>query len=153
FWNRDAEHKATIGREFNGAIMMAMKIQSERGHYDFELMDEEMKFAKEHNMKLFGAGLIYKNVSSPEWLHFTPHDCGGWSEKDLDQIIKDDITTIVHHGGDMYYAWEVVDEPVTQGHNGCWSHVFGGFQHGGQEKMIAKASQYTHEANPNIPVL
>jgi endo-1,4-beta-xylanase len=152
YWKLDPRHQQIMGREFNRAVTFPDKIQVERGHYDFELMDEEMRFAKQHNMKLFGAGLLYRNTASPEWLHFGK-SCGGWSEHEIDEIIKDDITTIVRHGGDMYYAWEVVNEPVSMGHNGCWTYLFGGYEHGGQDKMIAKASQYAHEANPNVPIL
>ena len=152
YWKREPEHQQIMGREFNRAVTFPDKIQVERGRYDFDLMDEEMKFAKAHNMKLFGAGLLYRNNASPEWLHFE-RNCGGYTEQTIEPIIKDDITTIVRHGGDMYYAWEVVDEPVSPGHNGCWSHLYGGWEHGGQAKMIAHASQYVHEANPNVPVL
>src|SRR4051812_29037188 len=40
FWKRDLEHQQIIGREFNRAVAFVNKIQAERGHYDFELMDE-----------------------------------------------------------------------------------------------------------------
>jgi endo-1,4-beta-xylanase len=148
YWKRDAEHKQIIEREFNRAVAYAVMIQSERGHFDFGFMDEEMKMAKEHNMKLFGAGLLYRSTAAPAWLHFLDRGCGGWSGKEIDQIIKEDVQTIVRHGGDIFYAWEVVNEPITPGHNGCWSYLMGG-----QDKMIAKASQYVYEANPNVPIL
>jgi endo-1,4-beta-xylanase len=147
YWNKNPEHKVIMAREFNRAVTYPVKIQSSRGHYDFQTMDEEMRFAREHNMKLFGAGLIYRNTASPEWLHFDQRNCGGWSAQELDEIIKDDVQTIVRHGGDLYYTWEVVNEPVSPGHNGCWSWIMGG-----QDKMIAKASQYVYEANPNVPI-
>jgi len=147
YWKRDPEHKVILGREFNRAAMMAMKIQDQRGHFDFDLMDELMKFAKDHNMKLFGAGLIYRNNSSPEWLHFERWDCGGWSAKELDEIIKDDVETIVRHGGDTMYTWEVANEPVSPAHNGCWARILG------QDRMIANASRYVYEANPNVPIM
>jgi endo-1,4-beta-xylanase len=149
YWKQDPEHQVIMAREFNHAAVMAMKIQDERGHYDFDLMDKEIKFAKEHNMKLFGAGLIYRNNSSPEWLHFEGRGrCGGWSAKELDEIIKDDVQTIVHHGGDAFYTWEVVNEPVTAPqHNGCWGSILG------QDQMIASASKYVYEANPNVPIM
>jgi endo-1,4-beta-xylanase len=152
YWKRDPQHQQIMGREFNRAVTFPDKLQVERGHYDFELMDEEMQFAKAHNMKLFGAGLLYRNNASPEWLHFEKN-CGGYTEQTIEPIIKEDITTIVRHGGDMYYAWEIVNEPVSPGHNGCWSHLYGGWENGGQAKMIAHASQYAHEANPNVPIL
>ena len=76
YWKKDPEHKAIMGREFNRAITFAVMIQSERGHFNFQQMDEEMNFAKEHQMKLFGAALIYRTISSPAWLHFRQPDCG-----------------------------------------------------------------------------
>lgn len=148
YWKRDPQHNQIMGREFNRAVAYAVKIQDQRGHYDFDLMDQEMKFAKEHNMKLFGAGLLYRNNAAPEWLHFSPGNCGGWSEKEIDAIIKDDVQTIVRHGGDTFYAWEVVNEPVAPSHNGCWAKLMGG-----EDRLIAKASQYVYEANPNVPIL
>jgi endo-1,4-beta-xylanase len=148
YWKRDPEHNQIMAREFNRAVSYAVMIQKERGRFDFDQMDQEIKFAKEHNMKLFGAGLIYRTNSAPEWLHFSATSCGGWSGKEIDQIIKDDVQTIVRHGGDTFYAWEVVNEPVEPWGNGCWSKLMGG-----QDKMIAKASQYVYEANPNIPIL
>ena len=114
YWKREPEHQQIMGREFNRAVTFPDKIQVERGRYDFDLMDEEMKFAKAHNMKLFGAGLLYRNNASPEWLHFE-RNCGGYTEQTIEPIIKDDITTIVRHGGDMYYAWEVVDRTGLPG--------------------------------------
>ena len=153
YWKKDPEHQQIMGREFNRAVTYPVKIQNERGHYDFELMDEEMKFAKQHNMKLYGAGLIYRTMSSPDWLHFTARSCGGFSQSEIEQIMKEDIQTIVKHGGDMYYTWDVVNEPTSRGHNGCWSVLFGGYDHGGQDRMIAKATQYAYEANPNVPLM
>ena len=153
YWLQDPRHKEIIETEFNRAVAYAVMIQRERGHYDFDFMDQEMKMARDHNMKLFGAGLIYRSTASPEWLHFMDRNCGGWSQNEIEKIMKDDIQTIVRHGGDLFYAWEVVNEPVSTGHNGCWTHIFGGYDHGGQDRMIAKASQYVYEANPNVPIL
>src|SRR5580698_10147186 len=77
FWKRDPRFGQTMGREFNTAVAYAVKIQEERGHYNFNIMDQEIEFAKQHHMKLFGAGLIYRNNAAPEWLHFSPNNCGG----------------------------------------------------------------------------
>jgi endo-1,4-beta-xylanase len=149
FWNRQPLFKPTLAREFNHAVsIVTMRLtQPQRGHFDFDSMDDEKRFAKEFNMKLFGAVLVYRTDSSPEWLHFDPLLCGGWSAQDLDQILKEHIETVVRHGGDSYYAWEVVNEPLAPGHNGCWGRVIG------QDNMIAKAFQYAREANPNVPLL
>ena len=149
FWNRQPQYKPTLAREFNHAVsIVTMRLtQPQRGHFDFDSMDEEKSFAKEHNMKLFGAVLVYRTDSSPAWLHFDPLLCGGWSAHDLDEIMKQHIETVVRHGGDSYYGWEVVNEPLAPGQNGCWGRVMG------QDNMIAKAFQYARDANPNVLLL
>jgi len=145
FWDRDPGFKPTLAREFNHAVSIVfMKFtQPQRGHFDLDSIDDDMLFAKMHNMKLFGATLIYRNDTSPDWLNFGRFTCGGWSAKELDQIMKEQIQTLVRRGGDTYYAWEVVNEPLAPGQNGCWSRVLG------QDEMIAKAFQYAREANPH----
>jgi endo-1,4-beta-xylanase len=149
YWNRQPQFKPTLAREFNRAmtIVTMRQTQPQRGHFDFDAMDESSRFAKQHDMKLFGVALVYRNDSSPDWLHFNSLLCGSWSAQELDQILKEQIQTVVRHGGNDYYAWEVVNEPLAPGHNGCWGRVLG------QDNMIAKAFQYAHEANPNVPLL
>jgi endo-1,4-beta-xylanase len=149
YWNRQPLFKPTLAREFNRAVVIVTmrQTQPQRGRFDFDGMDAASHFAKEHDMKLFGAALVYRNDSSPDWLHFDPVLCGGWSAQELDQILKEQIQNVVRHGGSDYYAWEVVNEPLAPGHNGCWGRVLG------QENMIAKAFQYAREANPKVPLL
>jgi endo-1,4-beta-xylanase len=149
FWNRLPQFKPILSREYNRAftIVTMRQTQPERGHFDFDGMDQASQFARDHNMKLFGVALVYRNDSSPDWLHFNSLLCGGYSAQELDQILKEQIETLVRHGGNDYYAWEVVNEPLAPGHNGCWGRVLG------QDNMIAKAFQYAHEANPNVTLL
>jgi endo-1,4-beta-xylanase len=144
-WNRDHEYKPVLGREFNAAVSIVFQglTQPERGRFDFDGMDEAMSFAKQHNMKLMGHCLVYNNPTSARWLHFSDDSCGGWSAKDLDEILKDHIQKVVRHGGDSYYAWEVANEPTQQMHNSCWAHILG------EEQYMVKAFQYAREANPN----
>jgi endo-1,4-beta-xylanase len=146
FWNQQPLFKPTLAREFNHAVSIVVMrfTQPERGRFDFDSVDSDKQFAREHHMKLFGAALVYRNDSSPDWLHYERADCGGWSSRELDQILKEHIQTLVRRGGDDFYAWEVVNEPLAPGHNGCWARVLG------QDEMIAKASQYAREANPHV---
>jgi endo-1,4-beta-xylanase len=148
-WNRDPQYRPVMAREFNAAVSIVFPnlTQPERGHFDFEAMDEAMSFAKQHNMKLMGHCLVYRNMQTGPWLNFKNEACGGWSAKELDGILKDHIETVVRHGGDTYYSWEVVNEPTNPTHNGCWSRVLG------EEPYIVKAFQYAHEANPEAMLI
>ncbi len=144
-WNHDPAYKPVMGREFNAAVSIVFPhlTEPQRGRFDFDAMDEAISFAKQHQMKLMGHCLIYRNMQAAPWLNFKSETCGGWPAKELDQIMKEHIQTVVRHGGDSYYAWEVVNEPTNPTHNGCWSRILG------DEQYIVKAFQYAREANPN----
>jgi len=143
-WNQDPGYKPVLGKEFNAAVSIVFQgiTQPQRGRFNFDPMDEAMSFAKSHNMKLMGHCLVYRNMTSAPWLNFQDERCGGWSPKELDQILKEHIQTVVRHGGDTYYSWEVVNEPTNPTHNGCWARILG------EEQYIVKAFQYAREANP-----
>lgn len=149
FFNQDPLYQSTLGREFDLAtsIVLMKLTQPEQGQFNFSGMERDMRFAKAQNMKLFGQALVYRNDNSPGWLRFNSPGCGGWSPEQLDRILKEHIDTVVRHGGDMYYGWEVVNESLSPGANGCWSRVLG------DEQLLAKAFRYAHSANPNAVLL
>jgi endo-1,4-beta-xylanase len=144
YWNDDPRYRATLGREFNLAISMVFmrNTQPEKGRFNFNGMDRDMRFAREHNLKLFGAALVYRNQHSPSWLRFMGPLCAGWRADALEQVLRDHIHTVVRYGGDAYWAWEVVNEPLQPAKNGCWSRVIG------REAVIEKAFRFAREANP-----
>lgn len=148
-WNHDPAYRPLLGREFNAAVSIVFPNLTEpaRGHFDFDAMDEAMSFAKQHGMKLMGHCLVYRNMQTAPWMNFRDARCGGWSARELDDILKEHIQAVVRHGGDTYYAWEVVNEPTNPTHNGCWSRVLG------DDDYIVKAFQYAREANPDALLL
>jgi endo-1,4-beta-xylanase len=148
-WDRDPDYKPVLAREFNAGVSIVFPnlTEPERGRFDFDAMDEAMAFAREHHMKLMGHCLLYRNMQTAPWMNFQSSSCGGWSARDLDQTLKQHIAAVVRHGGDAYYAWEVVNEPTNPTHNGCWSRVLG------EDDYIVKAFQYAREANPNALLL
>ena len=138
--------QATMAKEFNYAVSIVFPqfTEPERGRFNFQSMDNDMRFARAHDMKLMGVTLIYRNDNAMPWLHF-PGDprCGGWSEGELSRILHDHIVGVVRHGGDTYGAWEVVNEPTAQGGNGCWGRILG------TEGLIVKAFKAAREAAPD----
>jgi endo-1,4-beta-xylanase len=146
--HQDPAYKPVAGKEFNlGASISFMRLtQPQQGRFNFQNMDWDIAFAREHNMKLLGHVLVYRPQSSAPWLNFDRPNCGGWSASALEQVLKTHIQTLVRHGGDNFYGWEVVNED-TPFHNGCWGKVLG------QEDYIAKAFQFAHEANPQAKLL
>ena len=69
-WNHDPQYKPVMGREFNAGFPSFFRHhEPERGHFDFDAMDEAMSFARQHQMKLMGHCLVYKIRPAP-WLQF-----------------------------------------------------------------------------------
>lgn len=136
---QDPQYIETVGREYNSFIspVFFRAMQPERGQFSFASMDKDIEFARKHNMKLFAKTLLYKPRNDPDWVF--EHAANA---KDLDQIMKEHIQTVVKHGGDTFFAWEVVDEPLTT-LNPPWGKVLG------REGYIDKSYRYAREANPN----
>jgi endo-1,4-beta-xylanase len=139
-------YRQALGRDFNVFISFVFMRQVEpvQGQYDFSGMDRDMQFAREHHQKLFGAAPIYRaGVVAPAWLVPTRFGNFGRPPAEFDQIMKDYIETSVRHGGDTYFAWEVVDEPLSN-KNQPWEAAFG------RDEYIAKAFRYARAANPTV---
>jgi endo-1,4-beta-xylanase len=146
----DARYREVLGREFNSFVSFAFMrfTEPEPGHFDFtNNMDRDIAFARQHQMKLFGGSLIYRaGLTCAEWLRPRRPGDFGRSPEELDRIMKEYIETTVRHGGDDYYAWEVVDEPLSNP-NQPWEGAFG------RDEYIAKAFRYAREANPSAILL
>ena len=139
FFEREPEYGETLAREFNSgeSVLVFKLVEPQQGRFNFIEMDREISFAREHNLTLFGGPLIYKRSTLPDWM-----DHLFWQANDLDAVTRDHIQTVVRHGGDTYFAWEVVNEPLTTA-NPPWGRVWS------REEYIVRAFRYAHEANPN----
>jgi endo-1,4-beta-xylanase len=138
-FRQDAVFRDTLAREYNSAesVTMFKLVQPQKGRFNFTQMDQEAAFAREHGMTLFGAPLIYKPASLPEWMH-----SWFWTQHGLDGTMHDHIETVVRHGGAVFTAWEVVNEPLTT-ENRPFGTTFA------TEEYTARAFRYAREANPN----
>jgi endo-1,4-beta-xylanase len=145
FWS-NAKYVQTLTTHFNSGVSMVLlgQTQPKPGDYDLHIIDNQVEFARQHDMKLFGVTLIYRPAIGPEWFAAS---CRTWSKEKMDSFLKDRIYTLMRRGGDTYYGWEVVNEPLVPGHNGCWSKVLG------DPDYIAKAFRYAREANPNTQLV
>jgi endo-1,4-beta-xylanase len=130
-------HQEVLGREFNSAesVMQFRMVQPQEGRFNFNQVDLEMAYARDHHMTLFGGPLIYKRQSLPSWM-----DKWFWFESSLDDVTRTHIQTVMRHGGSIFSAWEVVNEPLTT-ENWPWGHVWS------REEYIVRAFRYAREAS------
>jgi endo-1,4-beta-xylanase len=138
-----------ILREFNSITAEnAMKmgpIHPKENEYFWLHADSIVNFAVRNKMKLRGHTLCWHN-QTPPWM-FVDAEGDTVSKEVLLTRLKDHITTVVNRYKGKIYAWDVVNEAISDRpdefyRNSAWYKICG-------EEFIAKAFQYAHEADPD----
>lgn len=120
-------------------------IHPKENEYYWQDADSIAAFAQRNNMRLRGHTLVWHN-QTPSWL-FVGSDGNTVSKEVLLQRIKDHITTVVSRYKGTIYAWDVVNEAISDKQDeylrpSKFLEIIG-------EEYIAKAFQWAHEADPN----
>ncbi len=114
--------------------------------YNWAPSDSIAAFAKRNKLKLRGHTLCWHN-QTPRWF-FTDSATGKQVSKEvLLQRLQDHITTVVSRYKGTIYAWDVVNEAISDKkdelfRNSLFYQICG-------EEFIAKAFQWAHAADPN----
>lgn len=147
--NLSGDDAQLILQQFNSLTPEnAMKmgpIHPEENTYYWRDADSIVNFAQRHNLRVRGHNLSWHN-QTPRWM-FTDNNGKTVSKEVLLQRLKDHITTVVSRYKGKLYAWDVVNEAISDKpdeylRNSEWLKICG-------EEYIAKAFQYAHEADPN----
>jgi endo-1,4-beta-xylanase len=138
-----------ILKEFNSMTPEnAMKmgpIHPFENQYNWAGGDSIAAFAKRNGLKLRGHCLCWHN-QTPRWLFFDSSTNQQVTKEVLLKRLKDHITAVVTRYKDVVYAWDVVnevisDKPEEYFRPSLWYQVCG-------EEFVAKAFQWAHEADP-----
>lgn len=139
---------AFILRHFNSLTAEnAMKmgnIHPKKNEYYWKAADSIVAFAERKGLKLRGHTLLW-HKQTPNWL-FVDNNGSEVSKDVLLQRLKDHITTVVNRYKGKVYAWDVVNEAISDVpgeylRNTAWLKIIG-------EEYITKAFQWAHEADP-----
>ena len=119
-------------------------IHPEENKYNWQFADSIAAFARRNKLKLRGHTLCWHN-QTPRWL-FTTAAGDTVTKEVLLQRLKDHITEVVTRYKDVIYAWDVVNEAISDKpdefyRNSPWYRICG-------EEFIAKAFEYAHAADP-----
>jgi endo-1,4-beta-xylanase len=137
-----------ITRHFNSLTaenaMKSQPIHPREDEYNWKDADSIAAFAQRNNMKLRGHTLVWHN-QVPEWF-FTDGGKPVSKEKLLERL-KAHIQTVVGRYKGTIYAWDVVNEAISDNpaeflRKTKWLEICG-------EEYIEKAFQFAHEADPN----
>lgn len=144
-----SDESTLIVREFNSLTaensMKMGPIHPQENEYSWKHADSIVAFAQRNKMKLRGHTLCWHN-QTPKWF-FVDSKGDTVSKAVLLQRLKDHITTVVARYKGKIYAWDVVNEVISDKHdefyrNSPFYKICG-------EEYIAKAFQWAHEADPN----
>jgi endo-1,4-beta-xylanase len=142
-----ADYADTLKREFNicvpeNAYKMA-SLRPSRDTFDFKAADKLADFAQANNIKLRGHALVW-HQQIPKWL-----TDGKWTRDEALAIMKDHITTVLQHFKGKVYAWDVVNEAISdkKPHNirddNFWGKTVGA-------DYAEKAFEFARQADPNV---
>jgi endo-1,4-beta-xylanase len=146
---RDSAERQLIINQFNSLTPEnAMKmgpIHPQENTYNWKDADAIVDFAQAHHMRVRGHNLCW-HTQAPGWIF---HDKDGKlvSKEVLLNRLKDHIYSVVGRYKGKIYAWDVVNEAVSDNNdqllrNSLWYQICG-------EDYIFKAFQFAHEADPN----
>lgn len=119
-------------------------IHPQEHRYNWAPADAIVQFAVDHGMKMRGHTLCW-HTQAPGWL-FRDSVTGQQVTKEvLLQRLKDHITEVVTRYKGKIYAWDVVNEVISDDtafyRNSLWYQICG-------EDFIIKAFEYAHAADP-----
>ncbi|WP_083781124.1 endo-1,4-beta-xylanase [Chitinophaga pinensis] len=124
---------------------MKMGVIHPREHeYDFKGADAIVDFAVRNRMKIRGHTLCWHSQVAG-WM-FTDNKGDTVSKATLLQRLKEHITTVVTRYKGKIYAWDVVNEAISDRHgefyrNSAWLRICG-------PEFIEKAFEWAHAADP-----
>ncbi|PTB92538.1 1,4-beta-xylanase [Marivirga lumbricoides] len=145
----DSAQSALILREFNSMtpenVMKAGPIHPSPNQYNWGPADAVSNYAKENDLKLRGHALVW-HQQYPGW--FFKDENGDQISKDtLYARMKSHITEVVNRYKDVIYAWDVVNEAVSDNSDFVYRQESPYYQIAGEE-YLAKAFEFAHAADP-----
>ena len=127
-------------------VMKSGPIHPKEDTYNWEPADKIAAFAKANNMKLRGHALVWHN-QTPDWL-FVDEAGNEVSKEVLLKRLEAHITSVVTRYKDVIYAWDVVNEAISDRENefyrdSKWFRICG-------EEFIIKAFEFARAADPDV---
>lgn len=145
---RNPGEQQLILEQFNSLtpenVMKMGLIHPQENSYYWKDADAIVDFAQAHHMRVRGHNLCW-HMQTPDWL-FRDKDGKLVSKEVLLARLRDHIHTVVNRYKGKIYAWDAVNEAVSDSddqllRNSLWYQICG-------EDFIFKAFQYAHEADP-----
>lgn len=139
---RDKGYKEVLQREFNMVVsenaMKWSRIRPNKETFDFEQADKLVVFAEENKMAVRGHTLVW-DVKLPTWV------TEGTTDEEILNILETHIKTVAGRYKGRIYAWDVVNEPISDEGEFVNSSLYKRLG----EKYIELSFKWAKEADPN----
>lgn len=136
-------------RHFNSVTaeneMKFERLHPEEGRYTFTEADRLMTFAEDNGIAVRGHTLVWHN-QTPSWV-FENSDGGPADRETLLGRMKSHIDTVVSRYKGRIYAWDVVNEAISD-QSGEWLRPSKWLDIAGEDFLL-KAFEYAHAADPD----
>jgi endo-1,4-beta-xylanase len=119
--------------------------------YDFGPADQMVAFAEAHNMQVRGHNLCWY-ADNPDWLTMLAKTA---PTSAMAQVLKDHITTVVTRYRGRVFAWDVVNEAVSDSAKGAGTDLVASIWYNqpgiglAGTGYIEQAFRWAHAADPN----
>ena len=145
----EGEEAKLIQTQFNSLtaenVMKMGPIHPKEDRYNWKPADKIVAFAQKNGLRMRGHTLCW-HKQTPDWL-FVDKTGEQVSKEVLMARLKDHITTVVSRYKGKIFAWDVVnevisDDPDKDFRESIWYQICG-------EDYIVKAFEWAHQADPN----
>ena len=146
--HENKQERKVILRHFNSVTpentMKMGPIHPEKDVYQWQYADQLVQFAQENDIKLRGHVLVW-HKQTPDWL-FVDENGQQVSKEELLKRMKNHIYTLVKRYKGKIYAWDVVNEAVSDNISNVyretpWYNIC-------DTEFLVKAFEYAHQADP-----
>jgi len=148
---KDTATLELIHQHFNSVVaedcMKSGPIHPEEGKYNFELADQFIEFAQQHEMYTVGHCLVWHS-QTPRWF-FTDSAGNQVSRELLIERMKDHISTVAGRYKGKVHVWDVVNEAFED--DGSWRKTK--FYEIIGEDYIELAFRFANEADPDAELI
>ena len=152
----EAEQVALIKKEFNSITaendMKPISVHPKEGVWHWEGADSVANFCRQNGIKLRGHCLCWHSQFC-DWMFYDKK--GKMVKKEVFyQRLREHIHAVVNRYKDIVYAWDVVNEAMSDGGRAWPGHQPNPYRESTHYKLcgdefIAKAFEFAHEADPN----
>jgi len=150
-YEEDARATGLVKAQFNAIspenVLKWDAVHPEPARYDFAPSDRYVEFGEKNRMYIVGHTLVWHH-QTPRWV-FEDEKGNPLTREALLKRMHDHIQTVVGRYKGRINAWDVVNEALDEDgqlRQSPWLKIIG-------EDYIAKAFEYTHEADPKAELI